>query len=83
MNEWLIATVVLLAALVPCLAVCALADSSQGLPAFQLTGVLTTTALMTLAEGTQRQPFVDLAIVLAFLSLVGSLAFARLMTADI
>jgi multisubunit Na+/H+ antiporter MnhF subunit len=36
-----------------------------------------------LSEGFHRQPFVDLAVVLAVLSVVGSLAFARLMEGDI
>jgi multisubunit Na+/H+ antiporter MnhF subunit len=79
MNEWQIAAAVLGAALLPCLAVCLLARPTHGLVALQLAGVLTTTILMALSEGLHRQPFVDLAVVFAPLSLVGSLTFARVM----
>ena len=37
------------------------------------------TILVLLSEGFHRQPFVDLAVVFAPMSLVGSLLFARLM----
>jgi len=37
------------------------------------------TILMLLSEGFHRQPFIDLAVVLAPMALVGSLVFARLM----
>jgi multisubunit Na+/H+ antiporter MnhF subunit len=37
------------------------------------------TILMLLAEGFHRQPFIDLAVVFAPMSLVGALVFARLM----
>jgi multisubunit Na+/H+ antiporter MnhF subunit len=83
MNEWEIAAVVLVAAIVPCLGICALAGASDALVALELAGTLTTTALMALCEGFHRQPFIDLALVLALLSLVGALAFARMMEADI
>jgi len=79
MNEWEIAAVVLGFALLPCLAVCLLAEPRSGLVALQIGGVLTSTILMLLAEGFHRQPFVDLAVVFAPMALVGSLLFARLM----
>jgi multisubunit Na+/H+ antiporter MnhF subunit len=47
--------------------------------AIQVGAVLLSTILMLLAEGFHRQPFIDLAIVFAPLSVVGSLTFARLM----
>ena len=43
----------------------------------------TVTILMLLAEGFHRQPFIDLAVVFAPMSLVGALAFARLMESGI
>ena len=79
MNEWEIAATVLGFALVPCIAVALLAEPPHGLAALELAGVLLSTILMLLAEGFHRQPFVDLAVVFAPLSLVGSLLFARLM----
>jgi multisubunit Na+/H+ antiporter MnhF subunit len=78
-NEWLIAAAVLAFALIPCLAVAVLAAAEHGLAALELAAVLVATILMLLAEGFRRQPFIDLAVVFAPLSVVGSLTFARLM----
>ena len=83
MNEWEIAATVLGFALIPCLAVALLAKPPHGLAALQLASVLLSTILMLLSEGFHRQPFIDLAIVFAPLSLVGSFMFARLMERDL
>lgn len=83
MNEWELAALVLIAALIPCLAVCVLAGATHALAAFEVASTLLTTILMLLSEGFHRQPFIDLAIVQALLSIVGALAFARLMEKDI
>lgn len=83
MNEWEIAAALLGAGLLPCLAVCLLTDVAHGLVAFEVAGVLLTTILMLLAEGFHRQPFMDLALTFAFLSIVGGVAFARLMERDL
>jgi len=82
-NEWEIAATVLGFALIPCLAVAFLAAPPHGLAAFQLASVLLSTILMLLSEGFHRQPFIDLAVVFAPLSLVGSFMFARLMERDL
>ncbi len=79
MNEWEIAATVLAFAVIPCLAMCVLAPAPDGLVALEIAGVLVTTILMLLSEGFHRQPFIDLAVVLAPLTLIGSLAFARVM----
>jgi multisubunit Na+/H+ antiporter MnhF subunit len=79
MNEWLIAATVLTAALLAPAAVCALADAPDGLAALEVAGTVASAIMILLAEGLQRQPFVDLAVVLAPLSLVGALVYARLM----
>jgi multisubunit Na+/H+ antiporter MnhF subunit len=83
MNEWEIAAAALGAAVVPCLAVCALTGAVRALVAFELTGTLVASALMLLSEGFHRQPFVDLALLLALLSVIGAMAFARLMEKDL
>jgi multisubunit Na+/H+ antiporter MnhF subunit len=83
MNEWLIAAAVLSGALVPCLAVCLLSCPESGLTALQLGGVLGCTVLMLLAQGYDRQPFILVAMVLAFMTIVGSLFFARMMERDL
>jgi multisubunit Na+/H+ antiporter MnhF subunit len=79
MNEWEIAAAVLGFALIPCTAVAALARPPHGLAAIQVSAVLVSTILVLLAEGFHRQPFIDLAVVFAPMSLVGSVTFARLM----
>jgi multisubunit Na+/H+ antiporter MnhF subunit len=83
MSEWELAAIVLIAAIAPCVAVCVLASAAAALAALEVAGTLATTALIVLAEAYHRQPFIDLALVLAVLSVVGALAFARLMEADI
>lgn len=83
MNEWVIVAAVLGAALIPCLVICAIDEVAHGLVALEVASILLTTILMVLSEGFQRQPFIDLALTFAFLSLVGSLAFARLLEREL
>lgn len=79
MNEWEIAATALGFALIPCIAICLLCPPTSGLVAVQVAGVLMTTIMLLLSEGFHRQPFVEMGYVLAPMSLIGSLAFARLM----
>jgi multisubunit Na+/H+ antiporter MnhF subunit len=83
MNAWEVAAVVLLVVTLPCGAVAAFASATAGLAAFEVASTLATTTLMVLSEGFHRQPFIDLALVLAMLSIVGGLAFARMMERDL
>ncbi len=83
MNEWTVVALVLIVALLPCLVVCVLAGATHALAAFEVACTLLTTVLMLLSEGFHRQPFVDLAITFALVSIVGALAFARLMERDL
>ncbi|HEX3802019.1 MAG TPA: monovalent cation/H+ antiporter complex subunit F [Solirubrobacteraceae bacterium] len=83
MNVWILASIVLLAALLPCVGVCLFAGEADALAAVEAASVIVTTALMLLSEGFHRQPFIDLAVTFAIVSTVGSLAFARMMEADI
>ena len=83
MNEWQIAATVLGAAIVPCLAVCAFGSAAQALAGLELAGTLLASALMALCEGLHRQPFMDLALLFALLSMLGAMAFARLMERDL
>jgi multisubunit Na+/H+ antiporter MnhF subunit len=55
----------------------------RALAALEVAGTLAASVLMLLAEGFHRQPFIDLALVLALLSLIGAMAFARLMEKDL
>ena len=79
MNKWEIAAVVVTAGIVPCLAVCLFSEAMDALAALEVAGTLAVTALVLLSEGFQRQPFADLALVLAPLSIIAAIAFARLM----
>lgn len=79
MNEWELVAVVLAAGLLACGVLAALARPEDALVALELGGTLTTSILMVLAEGLQRQPFIDLAVTVAVMSLLGSLVFARMM----
>ena len=83
MNEWEIAATVLTAAIAPCVGVCVFATAASALAALEVAGTLATTALIALSEGFHRQPFIDLAVVLAVLSVVGSLAIARIMEGEV
>lgn len=83
MNEWVLAAVILIAALTPCLGVCVLTGLTHALAAFEVASTLLTTVLMILSEGFHRQPFIDLAVVLGLVSVVGGLAFARLMEQEL
>ena len=74
MNEWEIAAAVLGLALIPCWCGRARVGPPHGLAALEVAGVLLSTILMLLSEGFHRQPFIDLAVVFAPMSLVGSLA---------
>lgn len=79
MNVWLIAALALLPALLACGVVCFASAALSGLVAMELASAISVVELMLLSEGTHREPFVDLALVLAVMGFVGSLAFARLM----
>ncbi len=80
MNEWIFAAIVLLiGGTVPLGIVCVWGDVIEGVVALSLAGVIATLVLLLLAEGFQRQPFVDLAVALAVMSFSGSVAFVRYM----
>lgn len=79
MNHWLVATVVLLGLLIACGAVATFADVVSAVIALEVAGVVTTTALLTLAAGTHRQSFVDLALICGLLTVPGALMFVRML----
>ena len=77
MNPWLIAAAILTAALVPLVLVAARAQRGSGLVAMNAAGTDTVLILLLLAEGTHSQSFADLALVLALMTFIGSIAFIR------
>jgi len=76
-NVWLVATLALLAGLVPCGIVCLRGDVVDRLVGLEMAGVVVTLALLLLAQGFGRVVYVDLALALALLSFAGGLVFAR------
>jgi multisubunit Na+/H+ antiporter MnhF subunit len=76
-NTWLVAATVLTGAVGLCGVLCAFVDRFSALAALELAGTLTTAIMLLLSEGLKRQSFVDLGLVLAFLTVIGGLAFAR------
>ena len=77
MNVFLVAATVLLASVAPLVVLAVRAQAPVGLVALELSSTIVTLVLMLVAQGTNRQPFFDLALVSALLSFAGSLAFAR------
>ena len=77
MNEWLWAVAVLTALLVPVIAVSARRSVGDGLVALEFASTVGAVVMLLLSEGTHRQSFVDLAIVLVITSLIGAVAFVR------
>jgi multisubunit Na+/H+ antiporter MnhF subunit len=76
-NGWLWAATVLVAALVPLTVVCVRLPAPEGVIAVEAAGVDAVLALLLIAQGTDRQPFGDLALVLAVVSFVGTVAYLR------
>jgi multisubunit Na+/H+ antiporter MnhF subunit len=76
-SPWLAASAIFALALVPCAVAVFRGDVFDRLAALEMATVVVTLALMTLAEGMQRGPFLDLAVALSLLALAGSLVFVR------
>lgn len=79
MNEWLWAAVVLIVLMLALTGAAAWRRAGDGLVAMELAGTLGALAMMLLAEGTRRQGFIDLALVLGVMSFIGVIAFIRFM----
>jgi multisubunit Na+/H+ antiporter MnhF subunit len=77
MNSWMIATTVVLTGLLPCLWVAMRGTIVSALAALELASTITTLALVMIAQGLRRDPFMDLALVSAILSFAGALTFVR------
>ena len=77
MSVWLLASIVLTCGLIACALACVHAPPPAGLAALNVAGVVVVMLLVTLTEAFRRQPFIDLALVLAALAFAGSLAFVR------
>jgi multicomponent Na+:H+ antiporter subunit F len=76
-NVWMVATMALLAGLIPCGVTCLRGDAEDRLVGLELAGVIVTLVLLLLAEAFGRAIYVDVALALALLSLASGLVFAR------
>lgn len=76
MNVWLVATIGLLLAMVPCAIVICRGGRFDRLVALQLATTITLLALITLACGVDRPSYADTALTLGLLAFPGTLAFA-------
>jgi len=76
-NEWLWAAAALTVAFAGLVAVAIRRPLLEGVVALEAAGVDATLVLLMLAEGTRRQPFGDLALIMAATSFAGALAFLR------
>jgi multisubunit Na+/H+ antiporter MnhF subunit len=76
-NEWLWAAAVLIVALATLVTVAVRRPLLQGLIALETASSLTTLVLLLIAEGTRRQPFGDLALIMGVVSFAGAIAFLR------
>lgn len=77
MNEWLWAATALVVALVPLAAVAVRQPPLEGVVALQAAGVDASLVLLLIAQGTDRQAFADLALVLGVMGFIGTIAFVR------
>jgi multisubunit Na+/H+ antiporter MnhF subunit len=77
MTEWLWAAAVLAALLVPAAVVAARRTIADALVALEFASTAAALALLLLSEGTHRQSFADVALVLVATSLIGAVALIR------
>jgi multicomponent Na+:H+ antiporter subunit F len=79
MNEWLWAAAALLALLLPCAVVAMRGTPMERLVGLQMGSILTSLALLALAEGFDRAIYFDLALVFTAMSFLGVLVMLRLL----
>lgn len=77
MSGWQPVAIVLVTTLVPLALVIARRSRASGVVAASLAGTNAVLGLLVIAVGTHRQPFAALAVVLAIVGLISSLAAAR------
>jgi len=77
MNEWLVAAIGFLVLLLPAGLLAVRGELLDRVVAMQLASTLTVLALVSLAQGFDRDVYFDLAIVTGVLSFVGTLFYLR------
>jgi multisubunit Na+/H+ antiporter MnhF subunit len=82
MNQWLWAASALTVGLAALLVVALRGRRIDGVIALEAAGADAALIMLLLSQGTDRQPFADLAIVLAVMSFTGSIVYLRFMDGD-
>ena len=82
MNQWLWAAAALTVGLAALVVVALRGRRIDGVIALEAAGANAALIMLLLSEGTRRQPFADLAIVLAVMSFAGSIVFLRFLDRD-
>ena len=77
MSAWLLASILLSGGLMACALACLRADPPAALAALNVATAVAVLLMVTLTEAFDRQPFIDLAVVLGPLGIAGTLAFVR------
>jgi multisubunit Na+/H+ antiporter MnhF subunit len=78
-NRWLVgAAVLLVVGMLPVVVVAGRGRIEDRFAGLAMAGVVATLEMLLLSEGYQRSSYLDVGLVLATLSLTGSLVFARL-----
>ena len=76
-NVWLAAASAVIAALVPCAAMCLRGAPERRLGGLEMASVLITLAMVLLSIGFGRSMLIDLPLAMAIMSFGGGLVFAR------
>lgn len=79
MSIWMAGSIALVALLAPLALLAARASPEDGLVALQMASIVATVALLLMTQALHRELLADLAVVLAFCSFVGGLAYATLL----
>jgi multicomponent Na+:H+ antiporter subunit F len=77
MNAWLVATLALLLAIVPCGIVCVRRSAADAVVGLEAAATLVALTLLTLSIGSGRSIYGIVAVVTAGLVVAGGMAFAR------
>lgn len=83
MSVWMIASIALLFALVPCGWLAFTATLEKRVVALEMTGIIVTVELMLLTMAFNRAPLMDLAIALGLLSFAAGMVFAHFLAREL
>lgn len=83
MSVWMIASIALLFALVPCGWLAFTATLEERVVALEMTGIIVTVELMLLTMAFNRAPLMDLAIALGLLSFAAGMVFAHFLAREL